>query len=1396
MKTKKVKYTCLPLLTTAILNGFAPSVFGQNSTPGRNSKSKTHFQNRADSIRSMDKKQYLVDAVRAGVTGGLSTRGVGSYETTFSAQALLFSPDLKKLMADPKTHGQAYKRLEKIKKAGADIDRVIADPNINNSTANLVIKGSLEIVRDVLLLGIGGGANAAMASKIPTGGLAKIAKGMTVKGMAGVVGFALANEGTQRGVKWLFEKGASAADDLTSDWDGITKKLNQTVISGQSLRNEMLPNLEAALNSVLAKDPNDPQRKFLETHLFHEALSIDPDLSTEDLIFSNLELSSLIYTKELVQIFKSLPRDSQGRILFSNEKIEELVSVSGDILKQLRSGEVQRHQVAQRAANEFDVETVRASLGAVAGLVSHFDPKRGQQLKAVFIASIAVTDAFEKFSRSMDGDDLQKLVKGFDLKLSTILTADLIGIALNLVTAFMKTGPTPDELILDGIKQVGNQVREMQSQMHQRFDIVDSKLNQIHLDLHNLFGEISASLVDLKRDTVEIKNELQNIKGKLEELDRKLTQSTQRLEKFSQEILNNLTRKELSSCSVFAAGPKKLILESNRDEAVTCIKQADKFLVESKLLADKSKVLSNDVFEKPHQELAHILASDQISIEKNEVLPTGKLFDSAVPMLVHSTRFHGLHFTYFPSAVDSMNAPIKTDTPLSPLWGNYSRLHERYRDFSTLGFLNPNDQTEAYATTKKNQDLHLGQLSSEVILQRDWEIATKLALNAAISLEKFQDDVPLAELDRLSAFGGEISKFYSFAQGDPVQKTNLIKNTLKYMENSYEAFSESLKRFVVRFSENVNSGSMRLGRKWTEQPQFTGTHRFDVGGNTPSAPDVFDGMMKFCSDDKYVKQIESRETLNEPFWKNREGEGSDFMAVIHQPILDALPREVQVAHKMKLIKLDFCVQNIAFNFQPLEILEDGFPKDFGISYVSLFTTHVPRGPEVAVSRADFPAFVGRFGSTPPDAVHPSLAMDPLDPSKPRAFQPKYFSRVESGPASLDANFDPHGNLGLVLSYTYSAKNDFIVRVSISKGAAKDAIEDLNSNILLQVSDPVVRPRHWLKTTMIPFERPFVGMVKTQGDLDKYLIGGAVGGTAVYPSPISLIPLLFTGDERELYRTDVFGFGFKPGTDFVPSSAPIYSTQKLFDDYNLSTGFTVSQIYNSSFTSEYWVKKYKETQKVIEEKIEQRRNQFSSDILGQISKNQGEVGTLYNQAVFSRELLKTMIQYTFPQSYNYSSDIADFFDNQKNSSQLCSSGVPEPNIFLSPVLDQEKREYLEHRKLNFYDNLVDSLMLTGDDALGRSLERSQLLDCEKRNFSKIPKFLEDYFGTAILNSPEGAVSFEIPSHIENLNKRLADFISKMNEERTGFQRLETALENIRRSIQNFRVENDIDEKKWN
>ena len=142
---------------------------------------------------------------------------------------------------------------------------------------------------------------------------------------------------------------------------------------------------------------------------------------------------------------------------------------------------------------------------------------------------------------------------------------------------------------------------------------------------------------------------------------------------------------------------------------------------------------------------------------------------------------------------------------------------------------------------------------------------------------------------------------------------------------------------------------------------------------------------------------------------------------------------------------------------------------------------------------------------------------------------------------------------------------------------------------------------------------------------------------------------------------------------------------MFDDFNISTGFIVSQIYSSSFTSEYWNRKYKETQKVVEAKIEQRRNQFSSDILEQITKNQGEVGTMYNQAAFSRELLKTMLQYTFPQSYNYSSDIADFFDSQKDPSKLCGSGIPEPSMFLLPVLDQEKREYLENRKLNFYSS---------------------------------------------------------------------------------------------------------------
>jgi len=182
------------------------------------------------------------------------------------------------------------------------------------------------------------------------------------------------------------------------------------------------------------------------------------------------------------------------------EQFEEWVKAQQDeLLVQKRAAE--NNRLAELKA---DYER-RAAVGAIdlaARLIGIRNPKAGSQISAVGGALLSFHEISKRY---------QSVPSSLSGMGRAALMGDLIGVGLTLVSAFAETGPTADQLILDGLQSLSQQVSSMHQDVMQQFERVDMRLIGIHRVLNHVLDSLARQ-----------GGQLNEAQGKLTELQRRL----------------------------------------------------------------------------------------------------------------------------------------------------------------------------------------------------------------------------------------------------------------------------------------------------------------------------------------------------------------------------------------------------------------------------------------------------------------------------------------------------------------------------------------------------------------------------------------------------------------------------------------------------------------------------------------------------------------------------------------------------------------------------------------------------------------------------------------------------------------------------------------------------------
>lgn len=168
-----------------------------------------------------------------------------------------------------------------------------------------------------------------------------------------------------------------------------------------------------------------------------------------------------------------------------------LAYVEDQIARQAARVEAERRQAEEEARRA----EVRSYFQAGAFLLNVLEPGAGDKFAIVANSSMQIADAIKAFqaTESISFGSIVDLASGISNPAMAVFS---------LISA---TGPSPEQAILDQLAQLSQQIFELREEMHERFDIVDAKLDRVLLETANGFNLASQKLdVNLQAITASL----------------------------------------------------------------------------------------------------------------------------------------------------------------------------------------------------------------------------------------------------------------------------------------------------------------------------------------------------------------------------------------------------------------------------------------------------------------------------------------------------------------------------------------------------------------------------------------------------------------------------------------------------------------------------------------------------------------------------------------------------------------------------------------------------------------------------------------------------------------------------------------------------------------------------
>ena len=105
---------------------------------------------------------------------------------------------------------------------------------------------------------------------------------------------------------------------------------------------------------------------------------------------------------------------------------------------------------------------------------------------------------------------------------ASVMAGGMVGVGIALASALANSGPSADQLILEGLGKLSEQIEQFRKEMHERFDNIDRNLGIIFDEMTTGFRTLS-DLARINREDVQaVRNALSQTLSRLDQIEDKM----------------------------------------------------------------------------------------------------------------------------------------------------------------------------------------------------------------------------------------------------------------------------------------------------------------------------------------------------------------------------------------------------------------------------------------------------------------------------------------------------------------------------------------------------------------------------------------------------------------------------------------------------------------------------------------------------------------------------------------------------------------------------------------------------------------------------------------------------------------------------------------------------------
>ncbi len=172
---------------------------------------------------------------------------------------------------------------------------------------------------------------------------------------------------------------------------------------------------------------------------------------------------------------------------------------------------------AKAAEHKLKLEAIESSISIFSTLGGFIDSDFGKQLKTLGESGLKIGKAIDSWLDAVAGKNTLDAIFSAS---TVVMTGNILGAVMGIVSLFGSSGPTPEQMILEEIGKLRKQVDQLRTEMHARFDRIDQELNIIYTTMQERFDKIDLQLGVINANVLEVQRTLLDLDLKLNRMER------------------------------------------------------------------------------------------------------------------------------------------------------------------------------------------------------------------------------------------------------------------------------------------------------------------------------------------------------------------------------------------------------------------------------------------------------------------------------------------------------------------------------------------------------------------------------------------------------------------------------------------------------------------------------------------------------------------------------------------------------------------------------------------------------------------------------------------------------------------------------------------------------------